>query len=143
MPLWVIYHTTDTFTSPSQKQAFAKDITGYYTSNGLPDFYVAVNFIALDSENVYRAGQQAEKFVRISIDHIAVRLDDSDEVYKRVSDRMNAILQRHLDGKGWNWEFHVDETERRLWRIDGLVPPPFRSQQEKEWFENRRAGPWK
>lgn len=142
MPLWLIYHTSDTFTSASSKQALAQDITGYYMSKGLPDFYVIVNFVPLTPENVYKGGQKAHKFVRIAVDHIAVRLQNLDREYKRVSDGLTAVLKPHLEGRGWDWEFHVDETERRMWRINGLEPPPFRSEQEKMWFDEGKPGPW-
>lgn len=37
---------------------------------------------------------------------------------------------------------HIDETERRLWTLNGMSPPPFRSEDEKIWkHENRPIPP--
>lgn len=36
--------------------------------------------------------------------------------------RMAEMLRPHVEGR--DWEFHVDETPREMWRINGIVPPP-------------------
>ncbi|GAB7326090.1 hypothetical protein MBLNU13_g10114t1 [Cladosporium sp. NU13] len=41
--------------------------------------------------------------------------------------------------KGYDEEFHVDETERRLWRIQGMDPPTFGSEQERLWAAANKA----
>ena len=40
---------------------------------------------------------------------------------------------------GLHWEFHVDETSEDLWMINGLVPPPGRSEAEKAWARANAA----
>lgn len=48
-------------------------------------------------------------------------------------------MKPHLLDKGYDFEYHVDETDRRLWKINGLVPPPFKSEEEKVWVRENRA----
>jgi hypothetical protein len=147
MPLWNIYHPPGTFTDPSSKQSFARDITTIYTSIGLPAFYVVVNFVQMPSASMYIGGtpndSTSKPFIRFSIDHIAVRLPDDSAEYKRVVAKINDTLKPHVADKGYGWEFHVNETERRLWSIDGFEPPPFGSEGEKVWVRENEAVEWK
>ncbi|CCF33378.1 hypothetical protein CH063_05583 [Colletotrichum higginsianum] len=46
MPLWIIYHPEGTFEDDASKEAFSADITKFYTTIGLPAFYVVANFIS-------------------------------------------------------------------------------------------------
>lgn len=64
-------------------------------------------------------------------EHIAVRLENEDLAYKGTADAFDKALKPHVADKGYEWEFHVDETERRLWRVNGLIPPPFGSDVEQ------------
>jgi len=147
MPLWNIYHPPTTFKEESAKQSLARDITTIYTSIGLPAFYVVVNFIPMPLGSMYIGGAPNDSastvskkpFVRFSIDHIAVRLPDDDAEYRRVVDKINGILKPHVEDKGYGWEFHVNETERRLWSIDGFEPPGFGSEGERVWREKGEA----
>lgn len=52
------------------------------------------------------------------------------------------MLKPHVADKGYDWEYHIDETPRSLWRINGLVAPPFRSLAERKWFEENKASVW-
>ena len=52
------------------------------------------------------------------------------------------MIEPFAAAKGLGWEFHVDETPRDLWMIDGLVPPPTGSDAEKAWVEEDRAIPY-
>lgn len=148
MPLWLIYHPPNTFTSPSSKQALSADITKIYTSVGLPAFYVIVNFIPVPSDSTYIGGRPNDSsnghnpFIRIQVDHIAVRLKDDDAEYARVTAAIDRALKPHIADKGYDWEYHVDETERRLWKIQGLAPPPHGSEAEKGWAEANVAAAW-
>lgn len=141
MPLWLIYHPTGTFEDDATKQAFSRDITKMYTNIGLPAFYVVVNFVKLPGNDIYIGGRPNTSipFIRVAIDHIAVRTPDSDEAYRGVTERVSNVLKSYIADKGYDWEFHVDETERRLWRIQGLDPPPFKSEQEKVWATANKA----
>jgi nucleolar protein 58 len=84
---------------------------------------------------------KAKPFIRIAIEHIAVRLPDEDATYKRVSNRVDEALKPHVADKGYDWEFHIDETERRLWKINGIFPPAFGSDEEKIWVKENYAVP--
>ncbi|WP_179273583.1 tautomerase family protein [Rhodococcus sp. 06-462-5] len=41
-----------------------------------------------------------------------------------------------------HWEFHIDETSEELWMIDGLIPPPGRSEAEMAWAEANAPLPY-
>jgi hypothetical protein len=40
------------------------------------------------------------------------------------------------------WEYHIEESNRDLWRVQGLVPPPLGSEGFKLWEREGRAVPW-
>ncbi|KAJ4314267.1 hypothetical protein N0V94_006536 [Neodidymelliopsis sp. IMI 364377] len=144
MPLWLIFHPDGTFEDDASKEALAVDITKIYTSAGLPAFYVVTNFIKMPGNTMLVGGKRLSKdkpFVRVSIEHIAVRLPDEDEVYKSISNRVDEALKPHVADKGYDWEFHIDETERRLWKVNGMFPPAFKSEEEKIWVKENRAVP--
>jgi hypothetical protein len=145
MPLWMIYHPTSTFASPTSKAAFSKSITSFYTQVGLPAFYVVVNFVPMPENTTYVGGEPtnpSKPFIRIAIEHIAVNLPDDDGRRKQTADGLAKIMKPHIEDMGYDWEFHVDETDRRLWRINGLAAPPFGSEEEKMWSRENRAVPW-
>lgn len=146
MPLWQIYHLPGTFEDNASKQAFAEDITGMYTFLGLPAFYVVTHFHKMDNSNVYLGGKplpdNEKPFVRVAITHIAIRVPDADAVYLRTTSRLDNIMKPHLLDKGYDFEYHVDETERRLWKINSLIPPPFKSAEEQVWVKGNRAVPY-
>lgn len=144
MPLWIIYHPSNILEDDETRAKFAKDITGIYTGIGLPAFYVVVNFIKLDVRDTYVGAKTCvdTPFVRISIEHIAVTLEDSDDVYRKTSAHINDVIKKNVQPLGAEWEFHVNETERRLWMVKGLVAPPFGSEAEKQWAKQNAATPW-
>lgn len=125
MPLWQIFHPEGTFTNPESKQALAGDITSMYTSFGLPAFYVVVNFIAQPAHNTYVGGKNPpQPFIRLVVDHVAVHQGEDEARMQRLTARVDAALKPHIADKGYDWEYHVDETPRGLWKINGLNPPP-------------------
>jgi hypothetical protein len=144
MPLWLIFHSEGHFQDPAAKKALTQDITKIYTEIGLPPFYVVVNFIKLGREDMWIGGalKTDKPFVRIVIEHIAVNLPDDDNVMDKTARRIDQALKPHVADKGYDWEFHVDETDRRLWKVNGLVPPKFGSEQEKVWAKENRAVPY-
>lgn len=142
MPLWLIFHPDGTFEDDASKEAFSGDITKIYTGIGLPKFYVVVNFIKMPGNTMWVGGKKLGKekpFIRVAIEHIAVALPNEDEAYQRTANAIDAALKPHVADKGYDWEFHVDETERRLWKINGMFPPAFRSEEEKVWARENRA----
>ncbi|CAN9285671.1 unnamed protein product [Alternaria alternata] len=114
MPLWVIYHPEGTFEDDASKEALAADSIKQYTNIGLPAFYIVTNFIKVPKNN-------------------------EDKVYKGAANGVDAVLKKHCGDKGYNYEFHIDETERRLWKINGIFPPAFGSEEEKIWVKENRA----
>lgn len=146
MPLWLIFHPDGTFEDDASKEALSKGITKFYNERvGLPKFYAVVNFIKMPGNTMWVGGEKPNKdkpFIRIVIEHIAVTLPNEDEDYKRTANAIDAILKPHVADKGYNWEFHIDETERRLWKVNGLFAPAFGSEEEKIWVKENRAVPW-
>lgn len=144
MPLWQIYHPAGTFNDQKSKEAFAKDITELYTDVGLPAFYVVVCFIPLAAEDILVGGEiKSEKpFIRVVITHIALHVPDNDASYKRTTSRIDAVLKPHIADKGYDWEYHVAETERRLWKVNGMIPSPSKSEHEQLWARENRAVPY-
>lgn len=41
-----------------------------------------------------------------------------------------------MDRDGVDWELHISETPRDLWRVQGIDPPPTDSEAEKSWKAN-------
>jgi hypothetical protein len=140
----LIFHPDGTFEDDASKEALAADIVKIYTGVGLPAFYVITNFIKMPENTMLVGGKVLKKdkpFIRLAIEHIAVTLPNEDEEYRKVSNRVDAALKPHIADKGYDWEFHIDETERRLWKINGMFPPAFGSEGEKIWFKENWAVP--
>ena len=145
MPLWIVFHPPGTFEDATSKQALCQDVTKIYTSIGLPAFYVVVNFIKLSTDDTWVGGERkvGKPFIRVVADHIAVNFEqDDDKMYKGAAAAIDAALKPHVADKGYDWEFHVDETDRRLWRVNGMIPPAFQSEEEKVWARENRAVPY-
>jgi phenylpyruvate tautomerase PptA (4-oxalocrotonate tautomerase family) len=70
MPLWRIFSHPSTF-STEQRRGLAADITKFYSSRGLPPFYVNVIFIDVTENQVWVGGEPKSNFVRIVIEQIA------------------------------------------------------------------------
>jgi hypothetical protein len=47
-----------------------------------------------------------------------------------------------MDRKELEWEIHIAETPRSLWRVQGLDPPPANSDAEKDWVEKNLPVPF-
>ncbi|KAJ5888650.1 oxalocrotonate tautomerase [Penicillium taxi] len=146
MPLWQIYHPATAFKDAASKQAFANDITNMYLKLGLPAFYVVTQFHKMDIDNVFVGGKQNADidtpFIRVVINHIAIHVPDVDAMYLDTTSRLDGVMKPHITDKGYDFEYHVDETERRLWKINGLIPPPFKSAEEQIWVRENRAVPY-
>ncbi|MFD8085947.1 tautomerase family protein [Kitasatospora sp. NPDC059722] len=136
MPLWHVYHPPGTYT-PQQKKQLADDITGFYTGFGLPPFYVMTLFHEVAADSFYVGGEPAPDAVRIVVEHIARHMDDPDQ-RRRTRERLSALLAPHTKDRGLYCEFHIDETPRDLWMIDGFAPPPTGSEAEERWVKENR-----
>lgn len=139
MPLWRIFHTPNLY-SPDEKAAFAQAITKQYAR--LPDFYVNVIFTPVDASDLYIAGKQRDNFVRIVITQIARHFEGNTQ---RMSDWMAAVeatIAPWVKAKGQDWELHIDETPRELWRVQGFVPPTQDSPGESLWKREGKPVPY-
>ena len=56
------------------------------------------------------------------VDHLAAHPDDAARKL-RVINKLE-LIKPHVADKGYDWEFHIDETPRELWQINGFIPPP-------------------
>lgn len=152
MPHWVIYHTPDTFTDPADRRAFVSSITSAYVAAGLPAFFVVVNFLPQAAADFWVGGvpvaadanspsgsSSPRPYVRITIAHIAIHAEDAGASHARIAGWLDRIIDPHCAGRGWGYEYHAVETPRALWKIDGLIPPPHGSEEEKRWAEEGRA----
>ena len=89
MPLWIIYHPPNTFTSLADKTALANEITKLYTIVGLPRFYVNVLFQPIQPESFFIGGvprpspmtdankpgrDSSVPMIRIKMEHLARQL---------------------------------------------------------------------
>ena len=140
MPLWSVYHPVGAYTE-EEKREFADRVTSLYQARGLPRFYVVILFHEVDRGSFYVGGEPVDDRVRIAIDQIARHYADAASKHS-ARERIGAVIEPFAAGKGLRWEFHVDETPRELWIIDGLVPPPTGSEAEQLWAKENRAIPY-
>ncbi|KAF2256211.1 hypothetical protein BU26DRAFT_472266 [Trematosphaeria pertusa] len=157
MPLWLIYHPTNTFTTPTEKSALATSITTVYTAVNLPAFYVNVLFIPLSPHSIYIGGtprpsapsttnsepgpDSSKPFIRITVQNIARKIPN-DAIRDRFLGSVDAALKPFIEDKGYDWEYSLEETNRDLWKVQGLVPPMPGSEAEGEWVRGNRAVPF-
>jgi len=140
MPLWNVYHPVSAY-SDEEKREFAGRVTSLYQAAGLPRFYSVTLFHEVDRGSFYVGGEPVDDRVRVTIDHIARHAEDPAR-RESVRQRIGAVIQAFATSKGLRCEFHIDETPRELWMIDGLLPPPTGSEAEKLWARENRAIPY-
>ena len=136
MPLWKIQHSPNLF-SLSEKETISKAATSLYKSIGLPAFYVQVVFSEVPPESLFVGGDAHTKYANIEVHHIArsVRGAENKKVFL---DNVDAIFTRLFEKKGMSWEYFVSESERDMWKINGIYPPDAGSALEKKWAELNR-----
>ena len=62
--------------------------------------------------------------------------------------RADAAMKPFIADMGYDWEYNVEETDRNLWKIQGIAPPMPGTEAEKEWvllnrpvwFEKAKGG---
>ena len=139
MPLWHIYHPTDTYTAEDKKE-FAVRITDMY-GTFLPRFYVGVFFHEVQSSSFYIGGEPTGDFVRIVIEHIA-RQTSGEEAVARLHKALGRIVEPFITERGLRWEMHIDETPIELWSVNGLIAPPPNSEAEARWKADNKPSPY-
>lgn len=138
MPLWNIIHPADAYTA-ADKQALAESITAIY-ARFMPKFYVNVLFQPVEAESFYIGGQGRDNFVRIWIDHIA-REFPNNEASVPFIDAVNKVIAPWVRDRGFDWEFHVDETPFSLWSIQGFPAPREGTVDEARWIAENKPSP--
>jgi len=138
MPLWTIYHSTDVF-SDEDKAQLSEKIADIYTAF-MPRFYVAIVFLPLDSKNFFIGGRPTERYVRITMEHIAREFPDQ-AASRRFIDKVNTVLAPFVSERGIDWEFHIDETQFDHWSVNGHYPPRPGTPDELRWREENRPSP--
>jgi phenylpyruvate tautomerase PptA (4-oxalocrotonate tautomerase family) len=136
MPLWKIYHPVGAFTE-QDKDALAEKITELY--GFLPKFYVNVIFQDIPMTSFYIGGRRVDNFIRLSIEHIARSLPEDRKVWWL--ERTNEVIAPFVRDRGYDWEFHIDETPFDLWSVQGYQPPPANSEDEKRWARDNKPSP--
>lgn len=137
MPLWKVYHPVDAFT-PQDKEQLSERITALYSR--LPKFYVGVVFQEVSQDSFYVGGKPVGNFVRIWVDHIARTLPTAD-LRKWWIEQCDAALSPFVRDRGFDWEFHIDETPFELWSIQGIRPPAANSDDERRWIRENKPTP--
>ncbi|MDT1000485.1 tautomerase family protein, partial [Pseudomonas aeruginosa] len=56
-------------------------------------------------------------------------------------DRVNTLLKPYVEDRGFDWEFHIDETPFDYWSINGYFPPRADTEDEKRWRAENRPSP--
>lgn len=103
MPLHRIYHAAGAFTD-EQQQGLAQAITDIYVEKvGLPPFYVVVLFVEVAKESFFIGGEPTDKFVRITVQHIA-RQFENDEQKKGFLDLYEGTIAPFIKERGFDWE---------------------------------------
>ncbi|CAL5219939.1 g1871 [Coccomyxa viridis] len=140
MPLHRIYSVKGVF-SADDKKAIAEGITNVYSAIPLPKFYVVVLFIDTDLDSFFIGGKPNDRFVRIVTGHIA-RTNIGAEKERMVLEALQAAYHPYVRDRGLDWEIHIEEHEREVWRENGLAPPMPGTDAEKYWIEVDKAVPY-
>lgn len=141
MPYWEVF-TPENALSDGDKEGLSECITQMYVDwVELPRFYVVMRFQEVPESAIYVGGKPNNNFVRVVIDDITLRTDDPE-----LRSLYLATIESHLaplvKDQGYDWEVHLDETPRDLWRIRGLIPPAPLSPFEKLWAQANQALPY-
>jgi len=137
MPLWKIYHPVGAY-SAADKKTMAERITRLY--GRLPRFYVGIVFQEIAADSFFVGGEPTDRFVRIWVDHIARSLPV--EARGWWIDQCNEAIAPLTRDRGYDWEFHIDETPFDIWSIQGMRPPPANSDAERKWIAENKPTPY-
>jgi len=151
--MWNIYHPEGTFTTTEEKATFVTDINDYYGgTGGFPEFYVCVHFITMPGTSMFRGRQPVAEldkpFIRLAISHIHVNQSaissklGIEDPAARIRGAIDTAIKRSITDKGYYVEYSVSEDPRELWKVDGLLPPPWKSNAEEVWKRENKAVPW-
>lgn len=51
-------------------------------------------------------------------------------------------MKPYIEDRGLEWENHIYETPFDLWRVQGILAPPAKSEAEAVWIKENKATPW-
>lgn len=140
MPLHRVFHPPSAF-SVEDKKGLSERVTEMYTEAGLPAFYVVVVFIPVPEDSFFVGGEPTSKVIRIVTSHLA-RHSQTPEDKVNVVARLENAYAPYVKDRGFDWELHIEEHDRDLWRENGIVPPPPHSEGEKKWVKLNKAVPY-
>ena len=140
MPLWD-FHIVEQFFTEEEMAKIAETITKIYTQVGMPAFYVQVRFNESPKRRNFVGGTAQDNMIYVQIYHIA-RSFESEKQKQSFLAAIEHVLQPFREKKGADSEYFVLEGSRDLWRINGIIPPPTRSDEEKAWAESNRPRMW-
>ncbi|CRG89721.1 hypothetical protein PISL3812_06760 [Talaromyces islandicus] len=139
MPVWKVFHSSDTLQKEEEKQAIAQGATDFYTKYGLPAFYVHVMFFPFEGENKYTGGKKQSRFVVVEINHIARHLEPGNRKQAiTIKEGIDKVMKPLTTEKGIHLEYCVIEGLTELWRINGVDPPEAFGPDEQEEAEKSR-----
>ncbi|EEA19963.1 hypothetical protein TMatcc_010109 [Talaromyces marneffei ATCC 18224] len=139
MPYWKIYHSPNTLTE-EDKTTLSASITSYYTSVGLPAFYVNIFYLPLASSDFFVGGKPVSKKLAIEVLHIARQWDSTEtDRAVRLKNGITEILKPYTTDKGVQVEFCVVQGPPQLWRINGIDPPEGVDASNEELVERNRG----
>jgi hypothetical protein len=55
---------------------------------------------------------------------------------------LTQILKPFIIDRGHDWEINVTQSDKDLWTLNSLFPPPPQSDEEKLWAKENKAIPW-
>ncbi|KAG9192854.1 hypothetical protein G6011_11588 [Alternaria panax] len=138
MPLWLVLHGPAAFTDEASREALAKDVTSKIYKM-IPAFYTDISFVPTSSQ--YVGGVKNDKMVRFVIFELAGNHAAAEEREAWIKN-IDTVLKPHIADKGYDWEYHIEEPARDLWKIQGFVPPPLVSEAHKKWRRENKPTPY-
>ncbi|CAK7271391.1 hypothetical protein SEPCBS119000_004579 [Sporothrix epigloea] len=148
------YHPPTAFATAQERQRLVDDVTKLYTDWDLPAFYVVVQFLPMITgvssddtspvANFFVGGSSARaaNFVRVVVHHLAFQSQGNVASHQRITSSIDAMLQPHVEAKGFDWEYHVSESPPTLWKINGLVPPVRGNAAVETWSRENKPSPY-
>ncbi|TVY73189.1 hypothetical protein LSUE1_G006630, partial [Lachnellula suecica] len=145
------------YTSPNQltaaeKQDLATVLTARY-AKAMPAFFVDIVFHEIPEDSFFTGGKKTDgKFVRLSMEHIAVNLaqegEKGEQMTKTFLGFVGEVLRERFEHRGWRydlllWEFNIVDSDKKYWRLQGFEMPPLDSEAIEVWKREQRGSEWK
>ncbi|MGQ0464368.1 MAG: tautomerase family protein [Sporichthyaceae bacterium] len=152
MPAWQIFIPENALSS-EDKLEIGKRATAIYSENfdlNMPRFYTTVYFHEHKPGAFVIGGETRENYAQVSILHIArsheqvaeylgIGLQDLNEAFMKMA---HEVLDPFIADRGYELELFVQQSDRELWRIDGMSPPPPWSDAERQWAKDNHSSPF-